>query len=234
MRRRVPTSRWTSTATTITAAALLATGLLRRPALWPCLVPIALHLGFIAFYRDVYLIYLQPLIAYLTVVTAVVSLHIRRSDTRIALAWVATAAVSGAFGLHTYLATERHRERIDDLDAIVATIRELGGPDDTLYGDSYITPLVALHADRRIFHNHVDTNPKFVTQGLVDLEERAREAEAGGMKWLLVRARRDGGGDYWGKVMLPTRFIERRCVNERIFQMRHAYAEDLVLLFRCS
>jgi len=216
------------------AAALLATGLLRRPALWPCLVPIALYLGFIASYSDVYLIYMQPLIAYLTVVTAVVSLQTRRSGTRIALAWAATAAVSGAFGLHNYLATERHRERIDDLDTIVAAIRELGGPDDTLYGDNYITPLVALHADRRIFHNHVDTNPKFVMQGLVDLEERAREAEAGGMTWLLVRARGDGRGNYWLKTMLPQPFIDRRCVVEKLFLVRHAYSEGTLFLYRCG
>jgi len=216
------------------AAALLAIAVLRAPALRPCVFPVVLYAAFMAGYPDVYYLYLKPLVAYAAVAVGAASLRAWGADLRIALLWAAATAVTGSLAVAAWQDEQRDTSKIDDLDGMVATVRTLTSPGEAIYGDSTLTPLVALEADRPIFRNHVDTNDKFVTQGLVDLEQRAAEIAAGEVKAVLVRGLVDGDRLVALFPTLPADFLSERCRVVRTFPIRRDYSANAVIIWRCD
>ena len=162
------------------------------------------------------------------------SLRAWGADLRIALLWAAATAVTGSLAVAAWQDEQRDTSKIDDLDGMVATVRTLTSPGEAIYGDSTLTPLVALEADRPIFRNNVDTNDKFVDQGLVDLEQRAAEIAAGEVKAVLVRGLVDG--DRWVALFptLPADFLSERCRVVRTFPIRRDYSANAVIIWRCD
>jgi hypothetical protein len=203
--------------------------------LWPYAIPLLLYMGFILFYPDVYYLYLKPVAAYSAMLLGA---DVCRSNTLtknffypvLGVALLSTSIIS----VSTYLSEQANTSKIDGIDDIVKSVEELTGRGDSIYGESSFVPIIALLANRSIFKNYVDTNIKFVNQGLFTLEDRAKEIAEAKVKIILTKAVVLNGQIQSLSPVLPVAFLTSQCMVARSFPLKVDYSENAILIWKCS
>lgn len=116
-------------------------------------------------------------------------------------------------GIQYYLWHESRR--FDTARTMADRLKELAGPEDTLFGDSTSVPLVALWSGVPIATHMVDTNGMRFSSGITPPEEAIARLR-GKVTWVLVHSRR---GFY--QIDELRRFVEEDFEPVQSFETRH-------------
>ncbi|MGZ3770939.1 MAG: hypothetical protein ACXVCP_15025 [Bdellovibrio sp.] len=198
---------------------------------WIFLVPIFIYAVFILYYQDIYYLYLKPLPAYIAVLVALSPANFNRKFITVILTTLILSV--GIISFYRYKNTLAEASTIENLDDIVKYVSSETSPNETIYGENSFVPLIALLADRKIFNNYVDTNIKFVNQGLFSLESRAEELSKGHVTLILQRGTVEQSRITSVTPVVPVDFLFKNCLKNKIFPLKKDYSYNAVLVWTC-
>ena len=218
----------------VAALALLAK---KKKKLILALLPLAALVVFYAIFPDIYYLYLKIFVALFAALLAFVfaGKFIFQKKT-VAGIGIALLLASGATATNFYLRSYAPVSRIDDLAGIVEKVSMEADPDQPIYGNFAITPLVALLSEREIFRNYVDTNSKFIDLGLIDLEQRAAEIEAARVPVVITKIFIDPKTSQTLGIedVLPDEFFQTNCEPAGFFPIAADFEANWVVVWRCG
>jgi len=171
---------------------------------------------FLLFMHPIFPHYFLPLAAFASILGADVVMQVlRKMDMPTRLLSVSHLAITVIIILatltlyHTFniykkeqmLTTFNHAEKVS------ARIQELTKPDETIYGDFGIIPLISLLSERRIAADEIDTSAMRFISGLYDVQEVIKAIEANNIKAVIGRVNRG----------IPSYFPFKKYLEENFF-----------------
>ncbi len=193
---------------------------------------------FYLIFADIYYLYLKIFVALLAIFIAFIFAgKFCVIEKKMAIQIAAVTFLFGTiFSANFYFTENIATVRINNLPEIAAAVVENTRSDEQIYGDFEITPLVALAADRSIFQNYIDTNPKFIDLEIVDPVERARELLEGGVKIILTKTYVDPRTRLLSGLnnLLPEEFFAENCEIQKTFPIQKDYEDNAIILWSCE
>ena len=202
--------------------------------LLPVMMVFLCYCVFYAFYADIYYLYLLPGIAILAVLTAL------NAEAIVSVTWrwilVFGLLVSGSYSIFNYWRFQSKAAVIDHLDDMIHRVRELTTPEQPIYGDYEMTPLIALGAGRSIAARHVETNIKFFNMGIFRWDQRIAEIQQAGAKVILTKAWIEANGSirYGPERVLPVDFFRNKCQVDSFWSIKNDYSSNAVIIWNCG
>lgn len=187
---------------------------------------------FYALFADIYYLYLKIALALFILTLGFLLTEKLRKVTveKVTSLVLLLIFLNAFFAIANYFSGQKDLARIDNLAAMVAAVRESDRP---LFGDFEITPLVALLADKNIFHNYVDTNSKLVGLGVLNPQKIATEISAAGGATVLTKNFIDT--EIHGlENLLPEKFFAENCTRQATFPITSDYEDNAILVWSCE
>lgn len=200
------------------------------------LLPAACFLLALLLFPDVYFLYLVPLVPWL-IAGACASFEriLERGAGRPRDALVLLAVLSLFLGMRAYFGDQRSADSVPLLSAVARTVQAQSSPAETLYGNSEVTPLVALLAGRRIAGGFADTNEKIFLTGLADPEQRAQVLAQLGVRFIVTLAFIGQDGRVAGADrVVPEEYLRSRCVVAGSVPVIRSAAGNALMLWDCG
>jgi len=209
----------------------------RRPPKF-FLVTIICLLLFYFLYPDSYYLYWKLLIPWLALFIGWNIEIARRSFSphrATVLSFIFLIAVGG-WSVWQYLTQQAHAAVITPLNDIVHAVQLATPSHQPIYGAFELTPLVARLADRPIFDNDVDTNPKFFETNYFNLSARVAAVTAARVPVIVTKAFIDPSGAIISgpNEVLPTNFYAQYCKPANVFPMSNDYSDNVVIVWTCK
>lgn len=135
---------------------------------------------------------------------------------------------------YIYIRQYSPAQSIDFIDDIKGFVEKNSTPDDKIYGDSGITPLIALLSGRKIVNNYVDTNRKTFDSGLFDVNERTNSIR-GKVRFVIIRVLVGSKGDVTGvREIIDQKFLSEECSLVNSYSIKENQENCAILLFDCN
>lgn len=201
-------------------------------------VPILLVAGYFVMFQDVYYLHLKMLVVWLALLWGWAVWQVQQRWSQSWAVGLAVALIVSAAGMSTWLYVEEQARVavITDLESVVASVERLTDSGEAIYGDYSITPLLALVSDRPVFNNYIDVNPMYFQTGVFDLEQRAQELAAAGVRIIVTKNVVGPGGRVLSghEKVLPASFFADYCRPARVFEIERDYEDNAVVIWQCD
>ncbi|MEX1997894.1 MAG: glycosyltransferase family 39 protein [Candidatus Andersenbacteria bacterium] len=193
---------------------------------------------FLLLYKDIYFLYLKmaaPWLAFswgatLELLRARLTPRIFRGVTAVLLGML--MITFSWYYLH--FAEQGVIAHLEDITAYVAQVTEQAEP---IYGEFYVTPLIALETGRPIFKNYVETAYKFFQFGIFDIPTRTSELIAGHVKTIITFGGLNPHNPQQLQLhqssLLDANFYATYCRLGKIFPFNPYDRDSLVVIWRC-
>lgn len=213
----------------------------RLPPAWILLLA-GTALGFLMVYPDVYYLYFKMAAPWLALLIAWGSFELYQEYGRgVGVALLLILAVASAYTIVRYEQDHARASVILSFDDIIKYVQETTTPEDVLYGDFDVAPLVALGSQRNIYNDLADTNVKFFLNTTFSIEERVEELVAVRVPVMVTKAIVEDKHVLGGyEQTLPRSFVAQYCRVGDIFpnptlpaEARQSGGQALVV-WRCN
>jgi len=206
----------------------------RKKLLLPIITAATITL-FYLIYIDIYYLYLGLLIPFLailgskTVYTFIKNINLKKKIFLILFLLLLLMIPSTFF----YLKNQAQTAKVEFNKEIVEFVKDNTQPQETIYGNFEITPLIALEANRKITGNYVDTNEKTFLSGLYNTTQRTNELR-GNVTLVLMKTILDKNQNplYFEEIIDPN-FLLEECNLTKIYQIENDYSDNAVVIFKC-
>ncbi len=191
---------------------------------------------FYIFYADIYYLYFGLLMPFLAILGGY-SLYKLTKKVPQKFLFILIIFLLGIIIINNsafYIKNHSSTAKIDFIYDIVKYVQENSRPQDKIYGDFEIAPLVALMSKREITNNYVDTNEKTFISGLYNIKERTN-AIRGNTKFVLIKALLDQKGKilHMNGIIEPD-FLLKECNLTKTYPIKADYSDNAVLVFDCG
>lgn len=168
----------------------------------------AAYAVFLMFMHPIFPHYFLPLAAFASILGADVVMRILRFIYHIIphLTIIILAALTLYHTLNFY-EKEQKITAFTHAEVVANRIQELTKPDETIYGDFGIVPLISILSERRIAANEIDTSAMRFISGLYDVQEVIKKIEEDNIKAVIGRVNRGIPSYYPFKIYLEKNFF---------------------------
>lgn len=184
----------------------------------------AAYVAFLMFMHPIFPHYFLPLAAFASILGADIVMRMchperSRGMTRPHVT-IPILIILAVFTLnHTlnYYKKEQMMTAFTHAEAVASRVQELTKPDETVYGDFGVTPLIALLSDRKIAANEIDTSAMRFISGLYDVQDIIKRIEADNIKAVVGRVNRG----------IPSYFPFKKYLEENFFLVERIEPEKV-------
>ncbi len=144
----------------------------------------------------------------------------RANDRQQAAIGVAAIILISA-GVSTFYYLGNNFQDFENAEEISRWIKENSSPDDMIFGDDSITPLIGLMSERKLAFGMADTNSMIWRSGLMDINDTIRRIKEENIKFVIERRLNQGKGSYiYGAAYIDTfkRFLDTDCEPVKVFK----------------
>lgn len=192
-------------------------------------------IGFILVYPDVYYLYFKMAAPWLALLLAWGSWELYQEYGRpVGILVAALLIISSLVATTRYVREQARASIISDLPGIIEYVQATTAPNEVLYGDFDVAPLVALGSDRQLYNDLADTNVKFFLNDTFDIEARVQELIAARVPVMITKGVVEDKHVVGGyEQTLPRVFVVEHCRVGDIFPNADTPSATVVV-WRCS
>jgi len=132
-----------------------------------------------------------------------------------------------------YLTIHAQKAKIENLEKITAFISKNSAPNQTLFGNYEITPLLALLTKRKIISNLNDTNAKVFQISFLN-QKKLEEKLAQKVKFIILKAVVANNQILKIEPNLSSDFLKTNCRLEKTHPIKNDYSANFLLIFDCQ
>lgn len=193
---------------------------------------------FLAFFADIYFLYLVTLIPFISVL-AIQGLQIIKQKLLFPfpnLPYLPYFLLSIFFLLNylNYQSNHAPASVIVNFDKIITDIKGLTGPDDKIFGTFSITPLIAAETNRNITDNQIDTNIKRYLAGFITIDEATKIATESAVFIQTALLDKTGNALSLDPAFVKQDVIRTSCSLFKIYPVPKDYANNAIIVWKCK
>jgi hypothetical protein len=187
-------------------------------------------------YQDLYYLYLGLIIPFLSIFSALgldsLTKKIKSKNFRFLFLFVIFLFII-LFSSLNYFLNHASASEIYFLNDITSYIKENSKPDETIYGNFEVTPLVALISNRKIINNYADTNDKNFITNRIKINKITKELNK--VKFIVLKGIIKSNGEFRQDYeIVENKFLLENCKIKNKYILKKDYSSNIVILFDCN